>query len=208
MPARACSRVAYRSSWTSSFLRLAKKLSTGALPQHCATPLMLHVIPSEACRRWWWSLAYWLPRSEWAISPPARYPPADGHVERVHDQPARHRRAHRPPHDHAAEQVLDHRQVEPPLGGRHVCDVRTPRHVWAGRGEVPVQDVLGPQADQLLVAWRGRPRLGNAAAPSPRAASRKARRQLSLTPRRWATSARARPWSAIMRRASTLNSEV
>ena len=39
------SRVAYVSSWTSSFFRLAKKLSTGALSQHCATPLMLHAIP-------------------------------------------------------------------------------------------------------------------------------------------------------------------
>jgi hypothetical protein len=32
--------------------RLAKKLSTGALSQHCATRLMLQVIPCRARRRW------------------------------------------------------------------------------------------------------------------------------------------------------------
>src|SRR4051794_13165226 len=44
--ALASSLVAKSASWTSSFFRLAKKDSIGALSQHWPTPLMLHAIPS------------------------------------------------------------------------------------------------------------------------------------------------------------------
>jgi hypothetical protein len=37
-------RLVYRSLETSSRFRVAQKLSTGALSQHCATPLRLHAI--------------------------------------------------------------------------------------------------------------------------------------------------------------------
>ena len=45
--ARASSRVAYLSWWTSSRFSCPNVLSTTALSQHCPAPLMLHVAPSR-----------------------------------------------------------------------------------------------------------------------------------------------------------------
>src|SRR6185437_908540 len=81
-------------SWVSSRLRLTKKLSTGALSQHCATRLVLQLMPCRARMLWWWSLAYWLPRSEWATrpSPGSRRPIAISNAVIGRPNPASHGR--------------------------------------------------------------------------------------------------------------------
>jgi hypothetical protein len=47
----------------------------------------------------------------------------DGHLEGVHHESALHVIGHRPADDPAAEQVLDHGQVQPSFPGRDVGDI-------------------------------------------------------------------------------------
>ncbi len=56
--------------------------------------------------------------------PRTRTTTLDRHRERIYHQPALHRVVHRPAHNHPAEQILDHRQVQPTVRRRNVGDVR------------------------------------------------------------------------------------
>lgn len=49
--------------------------------------------------------------------------------------------AHRPANRLAAEQIQDHRHVQPAFVGRHIDDVGEPESVQRGGGKVTVQEI-------------------------------------------------------------------
>jgi hypothetical protein len=70
-----------------------------------------------------------------------RTPPDQRHVERVQRQFSADALAHGPAHDETRAEIEDHRQVEPAFARGDVGDIRDPRHIRRGLGELPVQDV-------------------------------------------------------------------
>ena len=77
----------------------AKKLSATALSQHCRGRDSDWVISCSASRSVNSVEVYWVPRSEWKISPGAGRRCVDGHAERVADQLGAHVIGHRPADD-------------------------------------------------------------------------------------------------------------
>jgi hypothetical protein len=88
-------------------------------------------------------LTYWLPWSEWWISPGPGTPAAERHLERVDDQGGAHVGGHRPADDRPRVGVLHRGEVQPPLPAPQVGDVRDPQHVRSGGPKVALDKVRG-----------------------------------------------------------------
>ena len=65
-----------------------------------------------------------------------------GHLQRVGDELGAHVLGHRPADDPSAVGVLHGCEVEPPLPGPQVGDVRDPQHVRSVRPELPFDEVI------------------------------------------------------------------
>ena len=84
--------------------------------------------------------------------PRTRAAAADGHLQRVDDKLMAHVISHRPADDPSRIGVLDGREVEPPLPGPEVGDVRDPQHIRTVRPEPPLDEVIGdPDARTRIV---------------------------------------------------------
>ena len=118
MTSRASRRVPNLRRWGSSFFKVARNGSAGALSQHTPvrptdwdTPRSTHSSPKV-------SDVYWVPRSEWNTTPvtfPPRVAAASSRAAqgRLGPQMIRHRQ----PEDATGGQVGDERQIQEPLPG-------------------------------------------------------------------------------------------
>ena len=83
--------------------------------------------------------------------PRGRLPAEPGHGQRIGHDVRRHARFQRPADDLAVEQIQHDGQVEPAFIGPQVGDVGRPDLIRCGRGEVPLQQVLGHRQGVLGV---------------------------------------------------------
>lgn len=89
-----------------------------------------------------------------------------GHTKGIDHQLCLQVASHRPPHDPAAEGVLDRRQIQRPRGGGDVLDIGDEYLAGAGGCEVAVQKVGGGGSGSVL--YRSSELLAPVAALDPR----------------------------------------
>jgi hypothetical protein len=135
----------------------ANKLSIAALSQTLPERLIEQVTPLSAMSFWNGSLAYWLALARMVQQGIRLSPTPDRHHQRVGHEPGGHFGLHRPAHHPAGEEVDDGCNVEPPLRGPYVGEVRDPALVRTLGTELPAEPIRGDGRSLAIVLGQAAP---------------------------------------------------